>query len=213
MVELAGMANSARGGLEGCFREVTNTDNIPVYAGIGVGAIGGNYSAQQVDKIVTDNFVSNPTALTSTDKFMKFGARSIGRILFSGLACAASGMLDNNDMGEKFLSSAAIGSSGMIAVDGLKTYGGSQIGSWADLGTVPTRRFEPAPRARAVPARQNRTPSPRYIYPANAGKSNAGRSNMGTAQQPRTITRASGLNNSNNAQDRIMSLGAIGGWD
>lgn len=150
MVELAGMKQSARRGFEGCIKEVTSTENYPVYAGIAGGAIVGNVVAKKLDEYYTNSMVANPAAPTSMEKFMKFGVRTIGRMATAAGLCAVSGNMSGAS--EDAVHAAALGSVGVSVLDLLKTYGG-EYGDYADLGDVNMRRYivPNASRARVAP--------------------------------------------------------------
>lgn len=150
MVELTNV--TGRAGLEGCLKAATSPDNIPTYAGLGVGIISGNVVAKESDKLYTNTFYVNgdpaqglKTAGSEPNKGISFLIRSAGRLVASVGLCAVSGSLEGNV--QTGAESAAIGSAGMIAVDLVKTYGpGETLKDWADLSIdVPQRRYA-APR-------------------------------------------------------------------
>lgn len=120
-----------RKGIGGCLQAATSVDNITNYAGIGTGLILGNVLAKEMDKWYSGTLAdqANPT---SAEKFVQYVARSAGRLVTSAALCTASG---GTSKGTKdFLQGAAVGSSGMILVDAVKTYGGDTLGGYADLG-------------------------------------------------------------------------------
>lgn len=114
---------TAKGGLRGCLDAVTDTDNAPTYAGIGLGVILGNIGSGIVEKLYTDR-TETPNSI------VKFVTRSAGRLGTSTLICALSGSATGDT--KKVMESAAVGSSGMIAVDLTKsiveTYAPEQSG-------------------------------------------------------------------------------------
>ena len=136
MVELT--SATGRAGLEGCVKAATSPENIPTYAGLGAGIIGGNIVAKELDKMYTTDRVD-------PNKAVSLLIRTAGRLLTSVGACAISGSLEGPV--QTGAESAAIGSAGMIAVDIIKTFGpGETLKNWADLSIdVPQRRYV-APR-------------------------------------------------------------------
>ena len=100
---------TGKAGIQGCLQNVIAQDNIPKYAGIGVGAIAG----------------------TLGFKVKRFAVRSVGRVAFSAAACAVSGSVDGT-MNE-VLASAAVGSTGVVFIDGVKTFAPVEIATYADL--------------------------------------------------------------------------------
>lgn len=145
MVELT--SASGRAGIEGCLKAASSPENIPTYAGLGAGLIGGNVVAKELEKLYTDKVIEDGKVPSGA---IQFGIRTVGRLLTSTGACALSGSLDG-DM-KTAVESAAMGSAGMIAVDLVKSYFPSDtVKNWADLQGVPTRRYVPTTvRARPV---------------------------------------------------------------
>ena len=134
MVELT--TATGRAGVKGCLEAAASPDNIPTYAGLGVGLIGGNIVAKELEKIYTNKVVGDGNEPNSA---IQLGIRSIGRLLTSATLCAVSGSFEGKI--REGMESAAMGSAGMILVDGIKTYGGETLGNYADLQGVPSRRF------------------------------------------------------------------------
>lgn len=144
MVELT--AATGRAGIKGCLEAAASPDNIPTYAGIGAGLIGGNVMAKEIEKLYTDKKVE---ANEEPNTAIQFGLRSLGRLLTSAGACALSGSLEGKM--KTVVENAAVGSAGMIAVDLVKSYApGETLKDWADLQGVPARRYV-RPTVRAQP--------------------------------------------------------------
>jgi len=164
MVELT--TATGRAGIEGCFKAAASPDNIPTYAGLGAGLIGGNVVAKEVEKLYTDKKVE---AGEVPNAMIQFGLRSVGRLLTSAGACALSGSLEGSI--REATESAAIGSAGMIAVDLVKSYFPSDtVKNWADLQAVPTRRYvpttvraQPRPVALQRPAMESAALAPKAL--------------------------------------------------
>lgn len=137
MVELTSV--TGRAGLEGCLKAAASPENIPTYAGLGAGLIGGNVVATELEKLYTNKVIEDDKVPSGA---IQFGIRTVGRLLASTGACALSGSLDG-DM-RTAVESAAMGSAGMIVVDLIKSYApGETLKDWADLQGVPTRRYVP----------------------------------------------------------------------
>jgi len=139
MVELT--TATGRAGFKGCFEAATDVSNIPTYAGIGTGLIVGNVVGKEFDKLYSDKIAKIPEGAepTAMESFLKFTARSAGRLVASAGLCALSGSLSGDI--QKAVEASAIGSAGMIAVDVVKTYAPDPIGGYADLQSVPMRRY------------------------------------------------------------------------
>ena len=142
---------TAKTGIKSCLDAVTDTDNAPTYAGIGLGIVAGNIGSGIVEKLYTDR-------TTTPNAIVKFVTRSVGRIGVATAICALSGSATGNT--RKVMESAAIGSTGMIAVDVTKSlvdaYAPEHSG-YFDLqtktGMVRTIRPRGTPTALQVPPR------------------------------------------------------------
>lgn len=164
MVELT--TATGRAGLKGCVDAAASLDNIPTYAGIGVGLISGNVVAKELEKLYTDKIVEDGKVPNSA---IQFGIRSVGRLLTSAGMCALSGSLEGKY--QVATENAAIGSAGMIAVDLVKSYFPSDtVKDWADLQGVPTRRYvpttvraQPRPVALQRPAMESAALAPKTL--------------------------------------------------
>lgn len=119
---------TGKAGIQGCLQNVIAQDNIPKYAGIGVGAIAGNAVAKMLENYYMANKVDDGTL---GFKVKRFAVRSVGRVAFSAAACAVSGSVDGT-MNE-VLASAAVGSTGVVFIDGVKTFAPVEIATYADL--------------------------------------------------------------------------------
>lgn len=176
MVELT--SATGRAGLEGCVKAATSPENIPTYAGLGAGIIGGNIVAKELDKMyTTDN--------AEPSKTVSLLIRSAGRLLASVGACALGGSLEGTM--QTGVQSAAIGSAGMIAVDVLKTYteAGTTLNDWADLSLdVPQRRYVAPRTIRAAPQMRNGVARPVALQGRPAMESAALAPRPGSAGKP-----------------------------
>lgn len=144
MVEITGV--TAREGIQGCLRTVADVKNAPTYVGIAVGAMGGNVAAG-----ITENMYLKTLGPNDVGQYL---ARTTGRLAASAVMCAVSGSF-TGDMAE-VLESGAVGSAGMVVVDGLKTFAPAPIGGaggYADLQFIHARKPLGAPAALQVPAR------------------------------------------------------------
>jgi len=153
MVEYTSVTGKA--GLQDCLEAVTDTDNAPVYVGIGLGVVAGNIGSGIVEKLYTDR-------TETPNKIVQFVTRSVGRIGMSTVLCALSGSASGNT--KKVMTNAAVGSTGMIAVDLTKslveTYAPEQSG-YFDLQPAPMVRTI---RPRGAPAVLQAPP--RVVMPA-----------------------------------------------
>jgi len=124
---------TGKAGLQGCLKNIVAADNIPKYAGIGIGAMTGNAVAGIIENYYMTGKVDDGTL---GFKVKRFAVRSIGRIATSAAACAVSGSLDGT--GKEILASAAIGSTGVVFIDGVKTFAPAPFSGYADLnGQMP----------------------------------------------------------------------------
>lgn len=148
MVELTEEFDRGKAGFKGCIEAATSPDNIPTYAGLGMGMIGGNILAKEIEKIYTEKKIDDGEVPSAAVQFV---LRTLGRMVATVGLCGASGSLDG--AAKTATENAAIASSGMIFVDLIKSYApGDTLKDWADLQGVPTRRYEPRViRARAQP--------------------------------------------------------------
>lgn len=146
---------TAKTGVKGCLEAVIDKDNAPTYAGIGMGIVAGNIGSGIVESLYTKRF----DVPADANPIVKFVARSAGRIGMSTVICALSGSATGDT--KKVMESAAIGSTGMIAVDVTKSlvdvYAPEQSG-YFDLQTsrpnmVRTIRPRSAPVSLQVPPR------------------------------------------------------------
>jgi len=167
MVELTTV--TGRAGFEGCLKAATDPSNVPTYAGIGAGLIVGNVVGKEFDKLYSDKIAKIPEGAepTTAENFLKFTARSAGRLIASAGLCALSGSLSGDI--QKAVESSAIGSAGMIAVDVVKTYAPDPIGGYADLQAVPSRRYVNRTALQPANERVRTVAMPKRIAPAPNG--------------------------------------------
>lgn len=133
---------TGKSGIQGCLQNVVAQENIPKYAGIGVGAIAGNAVAKMFENYYMANKVDDGTL---GFKVKRYAVRSVGRVAFSAAACAVSGSVDGTL--NEVLASAAVGSTGVVFIDGIKTFAPVEIATYADLSgnSLAVSARKPAP--------------------------------------------------------------------
>jgi len=127
-----------RGGVSECLQATLHKDNLPTYVGIGGGLIAGNALGKKIQSWY-DNSVETGV---DPNKWVQLIARTTGRLVTSGLLCAVAGSLDGE--AKEALQMAAVGSTGFVAIDALRTVGAGE--SWVDdylTLQAPVRRAMP----------------------------------------------------------------------
>lgn len=185
MVELT-KATAVRG-MEDCFKAVTDLDSLPTYAGIGLGAVGGNIAAKFLAKLYSDPIVEEGGV---PNKYIEFALRTVGRLGTSAVTCGLSGSAQ--DTMNEMMKMAAVGSSGMIIVDILRMFAPEEYQDYLTLQDVKVRKPHGVRTALQPPVRGGAPPPRVAPMPVAPGMPHNGGIVGGKQQQPFTSSRVSG---------------------